>query len=92
MLERALQHGERAADGGVKQLARVVGFEVEGRRGVRDCVDAFDGFVECAFLRTQLSAQITLSEGVMRRKRKGTWMYAYLGDIFDNDDLELISE
>ena len=50
VLERALQDGERAADGGVEQLARVVGVEVEGRRGVLDSIDSLDCFVEGTLL------------------------------------------
>ena len=72
MLERGGEDASGALYGGDDELRGVVRFEVERRGSVRDRIDTFDGFVECAFLRTQLSAQITLSEGVMRRKRKGT--------------------
>ena len=51
MLECGSEDAGGAAYGGVDELVRVVDFEVERRCGVRDCVDAFDGFVERAILR-----------------------------------------
>lgn len=50
VFEDAVEDAGCALDGGVDDLARIVGVVVERRGGVQDCVHAFDGLVEGALL------------------------------------------
>ena len=80
MRKRALEYGERALDSGANDLLRVIGLEVDRRRGVLDRVNALDGLVEGAVLR-----------GASARSEMRLPRLSHLGNVRDDDELEPVA-